>query len=85
MKAAVVTEDGVKVQDVEKPHPGPEQVLVRVRAAGLNRADLQVASGKSHGRMGPAGRNRPRRESARSRQSCTRSSAWSILRVSARA
>jgi NADPH2:quinone reductase len=55
MKAAVVTEDGVKVREVEKPTPGPDQVLVRVRAAGLNRADLQVASGRSHGRIGGAG------------------------------
>jgi NADPH2:quinone reductase len=30
-------------------------VLVRVRAAGLNRADLQVASGRSHGAIGGAG------------------------------
>jgi NADPH2:quinone reductase len=55
MKAAVVTEDGVKVREVAKPVPGPEQVLVRVRAAGLNRADLQVASGHSHGTIGGAG------------------------------
>ena len=55
MKAAVVTEDGVKVREVEKPTPGPEQVLVRVRAAGLNRADLQVAAGRSHGGIGGAG------------------------------
>jgi NADPH2:quinone reductase len=55
MKAAVVTEDGVTVREVEKPSPGPEQVLVRVRAAGLNRADLHVASGRSHGSMGGAG------------------------------
>src|SRR5215470_439221 len=55
MKAAVVTAGGVEVRDVEKPQPGPEQVLVRVRAAGLNRADLQVASGKSHGSIGGAG------------------------------
>jgi NADPH2:quinone reductase len=55
MKAAVVTEDGVKVREVAKPVPGPEQVLVRVRAAGLNRADLQVASGHSHGNIGGAG------------------------------
>jgi NADPH2:quinone reductase len=55
MKAAVVTPDGVKVQEVEKPSPGPDQVLVRVRAAGLNRADLQVASGHSHGAIGGAG------------------------------
>jgi NADPH:quinone reductase len=55
MKAAVVTDDGVKVREVEKPTPGPDQVLVRVRAAGLNRADLQVAAGRSHGRIGGAG------------------------------
>jgi NADPH2:quinone reductase len=55
MKAAVVTEDGLKVREVEKPTPGPEQVLVRVRAAGLNRADLAVAAGRSHGGIGGAG------------------------------
>ena len=55
MKAAVVTEHGVQVREVAKPVPGPEQVLVRVRAAGLNRADLQVASGHSHGTIGGAG------------------------------
>lgn len=55
MKAAVVTERGVEVREVEKPKPGPEQVLVRVRAAGLNRADLQVAAGHAHGAIGGAG------------------------------
>jgi NADPH2:quinone reductase len=55
MKAAVVTEGGVEVREVQKPQPGPEQVLVRVRAAGLNRADLQVASGRAHGRIGGIG------------------------------
>jgi NADPH2:quinone reductase len=55
MKAAVVTEGGVEVREVAKPQPGPEQVLVRVRAAGLNRADLQVASGRAHGRIGGPG------------------------------
>jgi NADPH:quinone reductase len=55
MKAAVVTAGGVEVREVAKPAPGPEQVLVRVRAAGLNRADLGVAAGHSHGAIGGAG------------------------------
>jgi NADPH2:quinone reductase len=55
MKAAVVADGGVEIREVEKPTPGPDQVLVRVRAAGLNRADLQVASGRAHGRIGGPG------------------------------
>ena len=55
MKAAVVTAAGVQVIDVAEPKPGPHEVLVRVRASGLNRADLGVAAGHAHGSMGGAG------------------------------
>jgi NADPH2:quinone reductase len=55
MRAAVVTANGVEVQAVPRPTPGAEEVLVRVRAATLNRADLGVAAGGSHGAMGGAG------------------------------
>ncbi len=55
MKAAVVTEAGVQVRDVPEPKPSPTQVLVRVRACGLNRADLAVAAGHSHGSIGGVG------------------------------
>lgn len=55
MKAAVVGESGVEIRDVPRPVPGPEQVLVRVRAAGLNRADLIMASGRMHGPSGGTG------------------------------
>lgn len=55
MKAAVVTDEGVRIQDVPTPEPKPNEVLVRVRACGLNRADLMVASGRAHGRVGGAG------------------------------
>lgn len=55
MRAAVVTSAGVEVLEVATPAPGPDQVLVRVRAAGMNRADLTVASGLAHGNVGGAG------------------------------
>jgi NADPH2:quinone reductase len=55
MKAAVLTAGGVEVRDAPKPEPAPAQVLVRVRAAGLNRADLIMASGRMHGSAGGPG------------------------------
>jgi NADPH:quinone reductase len=55
MKAAVLTEQGVQVRDVPMPKPGPAQVLVKVRASGLNRADLIMASGRPHGNAGGPG------------------------------
>jgi NADPH:quinone reductase len=55
MKAAVVGTSGVEIREVPKPTPGPTQVLVKVRASGLNRADLIMASGRPHGAHGGAG------------------------------
>ena len=55
MKAAVVGESGVAIADVDVPQPKPNEVLVKVRACGLNRADVLVASGLAHGRTGGAG------------------------------
>ena len=52
MKAAVVTEQGVKFQEAPKPSPKPNEILIRVKAASLNRADLAVASGHRHGTVG---------------------------------
>jgi putative PIG3 family NAD(P)H quinone oxidoreductase len=44
MRAAVITRPGgpevLAVREVTRPEPGPEQVLVRVRASALNRSDL---------------------------------------------
>lgn len=55
MKAAVLGSAGLEIRDVAQPKPGPAQVLVRVRAAGLNRADLIMASGRPHGNAGGPG------------------------------
>jgi NADPH:quinone reductase len=55
MKACVVGEKGVEIRDVAKPAPKPSEILIKVRAASLNRADLAVASGHAHGRVGGPG------------------------------
>ena len=55
MKAAVVGENGVEIRDLPKPQPAPNEVLIRVRASSLNRADLLVASGIQHGSVGGVG------------------------------
>ena len=55
MKAVVLAEKGVEIRDVLQPKPKPHEVLVRVRACGLNRADLHMAAGQRHGSMGGAG------------------------------
>lgn len=48
MKAAVGTPNGLEVRDIPPPKPKPNEVLVRVRAAGLNRSDLGSAVAKAH-------------------------------------
>ncbi len=55
MKAAVVGDRGIEIRDVPAPRPKPNEVLVRVHAAGLNRADLGMAAGHKHGNLGGAG------------------------------
>jgi len=55
MKAAVVGENGLEIKNIPRPEPQPNEVLIRVRACGLNRADAMIASGMSHGRAGGVG------------------------------
>lgn len=55
MKAAVLGESGVELREVEKPVPTANEVLIAVRAASLNRADLLIAGGHQHGRIGGVG------------------------------
>jgi NADPH2:quinone reductase len=55
MKAYVYGANGAAITDVPKPAPKGTQVLVRVRACGLNRADLGMTKGHAHGRAGGVG------------------------------
>jgi NADPH:quinone reductase len=56
MKAAVVADPkGVEIAEIEAPRPGADEVLVRVRAAALNHADLGVLAGRKHGAIGGPG------------------------------
>src|SRR5512140_169656 len=55
MQAAVVGARGFELVEMEAPRPGPEEVLVRVRAAALNHADLGVLAGHMHGAVGGTG------------------------------
>ena len=50
MKAGVASPEGVVIADVTEPKPKPNEMLVRIRAIALNRADLGSARGDtSHG------------------------------------
>jgi NADPH2:quinone reductase len=55
MKAAVLGDTGIEVRDIPRPAPKPNEVLIRVRASSLNRADLIVAAGHQHGPVGGVG------------------------------
>lgn len=47
MKAAIAGTGGFEFADVACPQSGPAQILVRVRAAALNRADLATLTGEA--------------------------------------
>jgi NADPH:quinone reductase-like Zn-dependent oxidoreductase len=50
MKAGIASPNGVTIADVEQPKPKPTDILVKVKAIALNRADLGSARGDtSHG------------------------------------
>jgi NADPH:quinone reductase len=55
MKAYVYGANGAAITDVAKPVPKGTQVLVRVHACGLNRADLGMTKGHVHGSAGGVG------------------------------
>src|SRR6202166_5091343 len=55
MKAYVYGANGAVITDVVKPAPKGPQVLVKVHACGLNRADLGMTKGHAHGSAGGVG------------------------------
>ena len=55
MRAVTVVESGVDILDVDIPKPQRNEVLIKVFACGLNRADLVVADGGAHGSAGGSG------------------------------
>src|ERR1700716_4559250 len=55
MKAYVYGANGAEITDVAKPAPKGTQVLVKVHACGLNRADLGMTKGHVHGAAGGVG------------------------------
>src|SRR5437763_13626041 len=53
MKAGVSSPEGLVLSDIPQPVPKPNEVLTRVRACGLNRADLSAAKASfGHGVLG---------------------------------
>jgi NADPH:quinone reductase-like Zn-dependent oxidoreductase len=53
MQAVAVNQYGAKptVMQLPKPEPGPGQILLRIRAAGMNPMDRQISDGGWKGRM----------------------------------
>lgn len=54
MKAAVITGEGLAIRAVPEPVPKPNEVLVKVAACALNRADLAMAAGWTYATAGGA-------------------------------
>ena len=55
MKAYVYGAGGAEIADVPKPSPKGAQVMVKVHACGMNRADLGMIKGHVHGAAGGVG------------------------------
>lgn len=55
MRAVVLGPAGIAITDADIPVPKSSEILVRVRASSLNRADLFLVDGKAHGPHGGIG------------------------------
>lgn len=55
MRAAVKVNKGIELREIPAPSPDVNEMLVRVHAGALNRADLYLAQGRMHGSHGGTG------------------------------
>jgi NADPH2:quinone reductase len=55
INAAIRGQSGLEFARIARPVPGADDVLIRVRAVALNRADLGVLAGHMHGSIGGPG------------------------------
>ncbi|MEW6768460.1 MAG: zinc-binding dehydrogenase [Pseudomonadota bacterium] len=55
MKAFVYGASGAAIAEIDKPSPKGAQVLIKVHACGMNRADLGMIAGHVHGAAGGVG------------------------------
>src|SRR5579885_1136441 len=46
MRAAVIVSGRIEVEERPDPVPGPGEILIRVRAAGINGADISQRAGR---------------------------------------
>ncbi len=57
MKAIWITRKGgpevLELRDTPQPTPGPGEVLIKIKAAGLNRSDVYSRTSRSYGKDGP--------------------------------
>ena len=57
MKAIWITRKGgpevLELRDTPQPAPGPGEVLIKIKAAGLNRSDVYSRTTRSYGKDGP--------------------------------
>ena len=55
MKAAILGASGIVFSELPVPEPKGHELLVKVRASSLNRADLFLIEGRAHGAQGGVG------------------------------
>ena len=52
MKAVTLDNSGVLIREIDPPKPQPHQIMVKVKACGINRSDLLETQGQNFGHTG---------------------------------